>query len=80
MTDQSASAIASHLRLDLYCVNPAARGWVSLNYPNDKVVDVTSMDDGKLHKLFRNATAGNLILIEDMSVGSKVRNQYRTLT
>ncbi|WWD00331.1 hypothetical protein V866_007243 [Kwoniella sp. B9012] len=45
-----ATAIASQLGLDIYIVNPAARG----------------MDDGKLNKAFRNCPPQNMILIEDI--------------
>ncbi|WVF70017.1 hypothetical protein IAT40_004803 [Kwoniella sp. CBS 6097] len=45
-----ATAIASQLALDIYIVNPAARG----------------MDDGKLNKAFRNCPPQNMILIEDI--------------
>ena len=45
-----ATAIASALKLDIYVVDPAARG----------------MDDGKLNKAFRNCPPGSMILIEDI--------------
>ncbi|WWC59213.1 uncharacterized protein I303_101763 [Kwoniella dejecticola CBS 10117] len=45
-----ATAIASRLGLDIYIINPAARG----------------MDDGKLNKAFRNCPPQNMILIEDI--------------
>ncbi|WRT64999.1 uncharacterized protein IL334_001940 [Kwoniella shivajii] len=45
-----ATSIASQLGLDIYIVNPAARG----------------MDDGKLNKAFRNCPPQNMILIEDI--------------
>ncbi|OCF38649.1 hypothetical protein I317_07570 [Kwoniella heveanensis CBS 569] len=45
-----ATAFASQLNVDIYIVNPAARG----------------MDDGKLNKAFRNCPPQNMILIEDI--------------
>ncbi|WVQ97865.1 hypothetical protein IAU59_004981 [Kwoniella sp. CBS 9459] len=55
-----ATAIASQLSLDIYIVNPAARG----------------MDDGKLNKAFRNCPPQNMILIEDIDcvMPSRPRN------
>ncbi|WWC87138.1 uncharacterized protein L201_002024 [Kwoniella dendrophila CBS 6074] len=54
-----ATAVASQLGLDIYIVNPAARG----------------MDDAKLNKAFRNCPAGNMILLEDLDCVMPHRNQ-----